>query len=266
MSYLPEFWAKSESEARPLLRSFCVCSLSDFVGSLPDELLLCPVRALRCYLSRTSSLPSRPRSLFVSPRAPSCPLSKNALSFFIWDVIAESYSSAGLPLPLVLGLRCVCMGFVGSRLCGLFFVTLPCLLSWRPLHGLRPLSLPPSTFLMYSSLLLRGLLWVRWWLRELWFRGLFVPCCLDRLSSCFSLLLQLGVNVLGGNILPFLACFSVGSSLSAVMPLGLRVALTPLYGSCRPWVKVTFPSVVVGVSHAGAVMHMCSGCTHSPLW
>ena len=69
------------------------------MGDLPEELLLCPVRALRVYLSRTSSLPSRPRALFVSPRSPSHPLSKNALSFFLRDVIVEAYSSSGLSLP-----------------------------------------------------------------------------------------------------------------------------------------------------------------------
>ena len=76
-----------------------MCVLSLTVGDLPEELLLCPVRALRIYLSRTSSLPSRPRTLFVSPRSPSRPLSKNALTFFLRDVIAEAYSSSGLSLP-----------------------------------------------------------------------------------------------------------------------------------------------------------------------
>ena len=69
------------------------------MGSLPDELLPCPVHGLRLYLSRTASLPSRPRSLFVSPRAPSRSLSKNALSFFNWEVISEAYSSSGRSLP-----------------------------------------------------------------------------------------------------------------------------------------------------------------------
>ena len=69
------------------------------MGSLPDELLLCLVRALCLYLSHTASLPSRPRSLFVSPRSPARSLSKNALSFFICKVIAEAYSSAGRSLP-----------------------------------------------------------------------------------------------------------------------------------------------------------------------
>ena len=75
--------------------------MADFVGDLPDELLLCPVHALRTYLARTASLPSRPCAPFGSPHAPSRPLSKNALSFFIRDVIAGSYSSAGLSLPSV---------------------------------------------------------------------------------------------------------------------------------------------------------------------
>ena len=90
LSYLPEFRAKTESSANPLPRSFCVCSLSDFVGDLPDE-LLCPVLALRLYLSRVSSLSPRPRtlSLLALPLA----LSKNALSFFLWDVITRAYSS-----------------------------------------------------------------------------------------------------------------------------------------------------------------------------
>ena len=94
LSYLPEFHAKSESESCPLPRSFRVPSLSDFVGSLPDELLLCPVRALRIFLRRTSSLSPRPRSLFVSPRSPSCPLSTNALSYFIRIGIVQSLSLA----------------------------------------------------------------------------------------------------------------------------------------------------------------------------
>ena len=99
LSYQPEFWDKAESEARPLPRSFCVRSLEDFVGDLPEELLLCPVRDLRCYLSRTSFSLSVSSSLFVSPRSPPHSLSKNALSFFLRSVIAEAYSSSDLSLP-----------------------------------------------------------------------------------------------------------------------------------------------------------------------
>ena len=102
------------------------------------------------------SLPSCPRTLFVSPRAHS--LSKNALIFFLRSVIADSYSSAGLflpwclrllplPRPLVLVLLFVLMGFGVSQRLGHSIVTLLCLLSWRPLPGLLPLSL----LLLYLS-------------------------------------------------------------------------------------------------------------------
>ena len=96
LSYLPEFRAKTESSVNPLPRSFCVRSLADFVGDLPEELLLCPACALRLYLSRTASLSLHPRSLFLSPRSPFRVLSKNALSFFLCDLIsrASSFSSS----------------------------------------------------------------------------------------------------------------------------------------------------------------------------
>ena len=90
LSYLPEFRAKTESASNPLPRSFAVRLLRDFVGSLPDELLLCPVRALCIYVSHTSTVSPRPRSLFVSPRTPTRPLSKNALSYFLRSVILQS--------------------------------------------------------------------------------------------------------------------------------------------------------------------------------
>ena len=99
LSNLPEFHAKSESSSNPLPRSFRVRSLWDFVGSLPDELSLCPVRALQIYLHRTSALSPRPRSLFVSPRFPSRSLYKNALSFFLRRVIRFSFPSSSPPPP-----------------------------------------------------------------------------------------------------------------------------------------------------------------------
>ena len=94
LSYLHEFQAKSESSSNPLPRSFRIKSLRDFVGFLPGELSLCPVRVFQVYLRRTSSLSPRLRSLFVSPRSPSSSLSKNALSFFLRSVILLSPSSS----------------------------------------------------------------------------------------------------------------------------------------------------------------------------
>ena len=101
LSYVPQFVAKSESLTRSIPRSFLVKSLSDFAAGLDDDLLLCPVRALRIYLDRVSSLSPLRHRLFVSPRCPSRPLSKNAVSFSLRDVI----SSAGASRPEVGRLR-----------------------------------------------------------------------------------------------------------------------------------------------------------------
>ena len=100
LSYVPQFVAKSESLTRSIPHSFLVQSLSDFAAGL-DDLLLCPVRALRIYLDRIASLAPLHHRLFVSPRRPSLSLSKNAVSFFLHDVI----SSAGASRPEVGRLR-----------------------------------------------------------------------------------------------------------------------------------------------------------------
>ena len=85
--YVPEFVAKSESLSRSIPRSFLVKSLSDFAAGLDVDLLLCPVRALRVYLDRTLSLAPSRRRLFVSLSCPMRAMSKNAVSFFLRDVI-----------------------------------------------------------------------------------------------------------------------------------------------------------------------------------
>ena len=87
LSYVPEFVAKSESLSRSIPRSFLVKSLSDFAAGLDDDLLLCPVRALRIYLDWTLSLAPSRRRLFVSPSCPTRAMSKNAVSFFLREVI-----------------------------------------------------------------------------------------------------------------------------------------------------------------------------------
>ena len=76
-------------------------SLADFAAGLDTDLLLCPVRALRLYLLRARSLSPGRHRLFVSPRRPTRPLSKNAVSFFLSEVI----SAAGAARPQVGPLR-----------------------------------------------------------------------------------------------------------------------------------------------------------------
>ena len=81
LSYLSEIVTKTESERNTLPRSFLVRSLEDFVGYLPEDCLLCPVRAVRVYLRLTEALLPRPRTLFLSLSCPSRSLSKNALFY-----------------------------------------------------------------------------------------------------------------------------------------------------------------------------------------
>ena len=89
LSYLPEFVAKTESERNPLPCFFVARSLDYFVGDLPADCLLCPVRAIHIYLDLTASVSPRPRSLFVSPSCATRAMSKNALSFLLRRVIVD---------------------------------------------------------------------------------------------------------------------------------------------------------------------------------
>ena len=80
VSFQPHFIAKTERADAPVPRSFRVLSLREFAGDLEKGSLLCPVWALNIYLRRTSSVVVRASSLFVFPRSPSRPISKNAVS------------------------------------------------------------------------------------------------------------------------------------------------------------------------------------------
>ena len=93
LSYIPQFVAKLESLKRSIPLSFLVKSLSDFAAGLDADLLLCPVRALHFYLDRTHSLSPLRQRLFVSPRRPSRAMSKNAVSFFLREVIHDAGAS-----------------------------------------------------------------------------------------------------------------------------------------------------------------------------
>ena len=70
-------------------------SLSDFVAGLSDELLLCPVRALSEYVTRTSRVVNRPRRPFLSSRCSSRAMSKNGIFYLLQEVILNSGASSG---------------------------------------------------------------------------------------------------------------------------------------------------------------------------
>ena len=98
LHYDPFFLAKTESVSNPLPRSVIVQSLADFVGDLPER-VLCPVRAIR-YLRRAAcSVEFTPSRLFVSPSDPKRTMSKNAMSFFLRQLITESGAVSSLVPP-----------------------------------------------------------------------------------------------------------------------------------------------------------------------
>ena len=88
LAYVPEFLAKTESASPPLPLSFLVKSLADFAAGL-DQDLLCPVRALREYIRRTSAVVNRPRRLFVSPCSPSRAMSRFFLERSFMRLVLE---------------------------------------------------------------------------------------------------------------------------------------------------------------------------------
>ena len=99
LSYMPHFLAKTERADRPLPRSFTLRSLRDFAGDLEEGCALCPVRALRVYLERTKGVVSRGAGLFVSPSCPTRSISKNAISFFLREVISGAGAIRGAEGP-----------------------------------------------------------------------------------------------------------------------------------------------------------------------
>ena len=87
--YDPFFRAKTESVINPLPRSVVVPSLSDFAGDLPER-LHCPVRAVRYLRKAARSASFIPPRMFVSPKNPKRSMSKNAMSFYLRQLIIDS--------------------------------------------------------------------------------------------------------------------------------------------------------------------------------
>ncbi|XP_064103994.1 zinc finger protein 330 homolog [Macrobrachium nipponense] len=84
------FLAKNENPSRPWPRSFEVKGLSPLVGS-ELERSLCPVRTLKFYLQKKNQLQGCRQSLWCAVKDPKRPISKNALAFFVRNVISEAH-------------------------------------------------------------------------------------------------------------------------------------------------------------------------------
>ena len=100
-SFVPDFVAKTQDPSvfDPRFESFTIPSLRDFTDGDQDEMLLCPVRAVREYLRRTRECrPQLPR-LFLSTGSRRKMVSRNTISFWLREVIRKAYVSSGVDLP-----------------------------------------------------------------------------------------------------------------------------------------------------------------------
>ena len=67
-------------------------NLMDILGLEEEERVLCPLRAIRYYIHRTGKIRGPASSLWCAVRNPSSPMSKNAISFFLRDLIREAHA------------------------------------------------------------------------------------------------------------------------------------------------------------------------------
>ncbi|XP_068201627.1 uncharacterized protein [Palaemon carinicauda] len=97
--FFPEFVAKTQNPAiaDPRFEEFSIPAIprSDNLS----DLLLCPVRTIRKYLSRTAKLRPVVKSLFVSTGLVKKAVSKNTISFWLRQVIRRAYENEGSTVP-----------------------------------------------------------------------------------------------------------------------------------------------------------------------
>ena len=98
LRFLPGFIAKTQKPDRPdtALSPVIIPALAPFMGPDLPERALCPIRALRYYLSRTNiSDPNRSKRLFVSIKpGRQKDIAKATISGWIKGIIRSAYSEA----------------------------------------------------------------------------------------------------------------------------------------------------------------------------
>lgn len=95
LSFAPDFLAKTELPGSDMHgRSLTIPALSQ-LATEPDDLRLCPVRALRVYLERTASSRPADSRLFVPLRVVRPSVSRNTISLWIKTTIRLAYAAAG---------------------------------------------------------------------------------------------------------------------------------------------------------------------------
>ena len=99
-SFVPSFVAKTQNQSSLDLRfeSFTIPALPKSRDS-PNGRLLCPVRAVKHYLNRTTRHRPLCERLFVASGRTKKEISKNTVSFWLRRVISLAYQLSGKPLP-----------------------------------------------------------------------------------------------------------------------------------------------------------------------
>ncbi|XP_064103326.1 uncharacterized protein LOC135213276 [Macrobrachium nipponense] len=102
-SFVPGFVAKTQDPSKPdeMFSSFTIPSLGDFTGFDKEELILCPVRAMKAYLKRTRQFRPAIKWLFVATGKHPKEVAKNTISFWIRQVIRRAYENKEVPMPKV---------------------------------------------------------------------------------------------------------------------------------------------------------------------
>ncbi|XP_066986564.1 uncharacterized protein [Macrobrachium rosenbergii] len=90
-SFTPGFLAKNETPSNPWPHSFTIKNLMDILRTTDQERALCSVRASRHYVERNKRIRGPSHNFWCLVKNPSPLLSKNALAFFMRDVISESH-------------------------------------------------------------------------------------------------------------------------------------------------------------------------------
>ena len=94
--FLHDYVAKTQNPSIPdsCFEEFLVPSLDYFVGDDKAELLMCPIRALRRYLSRKEQYRPGIEGLFISTRRRKKRVPHNTISFWLCSVISMAHASA----------------------------------------------------------------------------------------------------------------------------------------------------------------------------
>ena len=165
--FVPGFVAKTQDASSHdlLFEGFCVPALPKSSAN-PNSRLLCPVRAVRCYLARTA--PHRPRCerLLVTAGRLKKEIFKNTVSVWLRKVISQVYRLLGRPLPVPLSR-------LGKPvvLLRLFFLrrTLLPTRYWRRVRGGIIPPLRATTWGTCRTSPSTPSTWVLWWQLRLWF-------------------------------------------------------------------------------------------------